>query len=140
VDITTLQPGQQVLVVVCASKDGQLVIVNINIIDNDDDNDRQWRRQSVGLPQTVRRNPHTLSISSSACLLICGTAIPGCMPISTGRNGCKDGMMIFIPVFFFLYNSGSEPMSEIHERLRSLLEQQGRPIRVIEHEPEGAQT
>jgi hypothetical protein len=68
VDITTLQPGQQVLVVVCASKDGQLVIVNINIIDNNDDNEASDGGEKVLVchKPNNKKGGHTLSISSSA--------------------------------------------------------------------------
>ncbi len=67
VDITTLQPGQQVLVVVCASKDGQLVIVNISIIDNDDDNEGNGGdKVLVCHKPNKKKGGHTLSISSSA--------------------------------------------------------------------------
>ena len=67
VDITTIQPGQQVLVVVCASKDGQLVIVNINII-GDDDNEASNGGDKVLVchKPNKKKGGHTLSISSSA--------------------------------------------------------------------------
>jgi len=65
--LATLQPGQQVLVVVCASKDGQLVIVNINIIDNDDDNEGNGGdKVLVCHKPDKKKGGHTLSISSSA--------------------------------------------------------------------------
>ncbi len=40
-DLSTLKPGQQVLVVVCASGDNQLVITKIVAIDNEDDNNNE---------------------------------------------------------------------------------------------------
>ncbi len=65
--IATIQPGQQVLVVVCASNDGQLVIVNINVIDNDDDNEGNGGdKVLVCHKPNKKKGGHTLSISSSA--------------------------------------------------------------------------
>jgi hypothetical protein len=70
VDISTLQPGQQVLVVVCVSGDNQLVITMIIIINNDDGDDNN--NETGGGDKVLvchkpgKKGGHTLSISSSA--------------------------------------------------------------------------
>jgi hypothetical protein len=70
VDITTLKPGQQVLVVVCVSGNNQLVITTIVIINNNDENDNN--NETGGGDKVLvchkpgKKGGHTLSISSSA--------------------------------------------------------------------------
>lgn len=67
VDITTIQPGQQVLVVVCASADGQLVIVNLIVIDHDDGNDASEGGEKVLVcHKPDKKGGHTLSIAAPA--------------------------------------------------------------------------
>jgi hypothetical protein len=69
VDIATLQPGQQVLVVVCVSEDNQLVITIITIIvidEDDDDNQAEGGEKVLVCHKPGKKGGHTLSISSSA--------------------------------------------------------------------------
>src|SRR5215216_4674075 len=47
VDVTTLQPGQKVLVVVCVSDDGQLVITHITVLDDDNDSSKGGEKALV---------------------------------------------------------------------------------------------
>jgi len=67
VDLTILQPGQQVLVVVCVSENNQLVIVKITILNVDDDDDETGGGEKVLVcHKPDKKGGHTLSISSSA--------------------------------------------------------------------------
>jgi hypothetical protein len=66
VDITTIQPGQQVLVVVCASDDGQLVIVNISSIDDDDEGSQGQNKVLVCHKPNNKKGGHTISIAEPA--------------------------------------------------------------------------
>ncbi len=67
IDITTLQPGQQVLVVVCASEDGQLVIVNITTIDNDDQDASEGQNKVLVCHKpNNKKGGHTISIAEPA--------------------------------------------------------------------------
>lgn len=67
VDITTLEPGQQILVVVCAAEDNQLMIVNIIMIDQDeDDNAGEGGEKVLVCHKPAKKGGHTISISSSA--------------------------------------------------------------------------
>lgn len=67
VDITTLQPGQQVVAVVCVSDDGQLVIVKIAVLDVDDDDDTSNNGEKVLVcHKPDKKGGHTLSIASAA--------------------------------------------------------------------------
>ena len=67
VDLTILQPGQQLLVVVCVSENNQLVIVKITILNADDDDDETGGGEKVLVcHKPDKKGGHTLSISSSA--------------------------------------------------------------------------
>jgi hypothetical protein len=70
VDISTLKPGQQVLVVVCVSGNNQLVITKIIVINNDDNennnNDTGGGDKVLVCHKPGKKGGHTLSISSSA--------------------------------------------------------------------------
>ncbi len=68
-DFAALQPGQQILAVICLSDDGQLVIVKITVlhIDDDDDEDTSNGGEKVLVcHKPDKKGGHTLSISSSA--------------------------------------------------------------------------
>lgn len=64
----TVSAGQVVLAVVCVSDDGTLVIVNIIVLntDNDGDTPTGGEGEKVLVCHNVSKNPHTISISSSA--------------------------------------------------------------------------
>ena len=68
VDISTLKPGQQVLVVVCVSGNNQLVITKIIVIDNEDENNNESGGGDKVLVchKPAKKGGHTISISSSA--------------------------------------------------------------------------
>lgn len=72
VDISTLKPGQQVLVVVCVLGNNELVITTIIIINNNDDNDNGNNNEAEGGEKVLvchkpaKKGGHTISISSSA--------------------------------------------------------------------------
>jgi hypothetical protein len=67
VDFTTLQPGQQVLAVVCVSEDGQLVITQITVLGDNDDNDTSGNGEKVLVcHKPDKKGGHTLSIASAA--------------------------------------------------------------------------
>ena len=65
VDVALLQPGQQVLAVICLSDDGQLVIVQITVLDVDDDTSAGGEKALV-CHKPDKKGGHTLSISTSA--------------------------------------------------------------------------
>jgi hypothetical protein len=64
----TLEAGQVVLAVVCVSEDGQLIIVQITLLeDNDgDESDGLGNGEKVLICHKPDKNPHTLSIASPA--------------------------------------------------------------------------
>ena len=64
-DRVTVSPGQVVLVVVCVSGEGQIVIMQITVLDDDDD-DTSEVEEKVLMCHKPSKNAHTLSISSSA--------------------------------------------------------------------------
>lgn len=68
VDVTTLKPGQQVLVVVCVSGDNQLVITMIIVlnVEEDDDNQADGGEKVLVCHKPAKKGGHTISISSSA--------------------------------------------------------------------------
>ena len=67
IDITTLEAGQVVVAVVCVSEDGQIVIVQIIILNTDvDDGNTSGEGEKVLVCHKPSKNAHTLSISSSA--------------------------------------------------------------------------
>ncbi len=72
VDISTLKPGQQILVVVCVSGNNQLVITKIIVINNNNgegdnnNNDTGGGDKVLVCHKPGRKGGHTLSISSSA--------------------------------------------------------------------------
>jgi len=63
--VTTLQPGQKVLVVVCVSDDGQLVITIITVLD-DDDNSGEGGEKVLVCHKPEKKGGHTISIASPA--------------------------------------------------------------------------
>ena len=69
VDLTTLQPGQQVLAVVCVSGDNQLVITSIIVLVKGEDgnnNETGGGEKVLVCHKPDKKGGHTLSISSSA--------------------------------------------------------------------------
>ena len=62
----TLSPDQVVLAVVCISEDGQLIIVQIIILESEDDSGNTSDGEKVLVCHKPSKNAHTLSISSSA--------------------------------------------------------------------------
>jgi hypothetical protein len=67
VDFTTLQPGQQVLAVVCVSDDGRLVITQITVLGENDDNDTSGNGEKVLVcHKPDKKGGHTLSIAAAA--------------------------------------------------------------------------
>jgi hypothetical protein len=66
-DLAALQPGQQVLAVICPSADGQLVIVKITVLDDDDDGDTGTGGEKVLVcHKPDKKGGHTISIASPA--------------------------------------------------------------------------
>lgn len=65
VDVELPQPGQQVLAVICLSDDGQLVIVQITVLDDDSDTSAGGEKALV-CHKPDKKGGHTLSISTSA--------------------------------------------------------------------------
>lgn len=66
-DFITLQPGQQVLAVVCLSDDGQLIIVQITVLNTDDDDDTSTSGEKVLVcHKPDKKGGHTISIASPA--------------------------------------------------------------------------
>lgn len=65
-DIATLEPGQQVLVVLCASEDNQVVITDITALSDDDDNDGNNGEKVLICHKPDKKGGHTISVSSSA--------------------------------------------------------------------------
>ena len=61
VDLTTLKPGQQILVVVC-SEDGQLVITQITLLNNE----AEGGEKVLICHKPDKKGGHTISVSSSA--------------------------------------------------------------------------
>jgi hypothetical protein len=66
VDVSTLQPGQEVLAVVCLSDDGQLVIVQIIALDDDSTDETGNGEKVLVCHKPDKKGGHTISISSSA--------------------------------------------------------------------------
>lgn len=68
VDLSTLKPGQQVLVVVCASGNNQLVITKIVVINNEGDNNNEAGGGDKVLVchKPGKKGGHTISIASAA--------------------------------------------------------------------------
>lgn len=67
VDFAALQPGQQVLAVVCLSDDGQLIIVKITVLDVDDGDEPSTGSEKVLVcHKPDKKGGHTLSIASPA--------------------------------------------------------------------------
>jgi hypothetical protein len=64
VDLATVKPGQQVLVVVCA-ENSQLVISRITVL-NDKDNEADGGEKVLVCHKPDKKGGHTISISSSA--------------------------------------------------------------------------
>lgn len=66
-DLTTLQPGQQVLAVVCVSDDGQLVIVKVTVLDDDDgDTSNGGGEKVLVCHKPDKKGGNTISIASPA--------------------------------------------------------------------------
>lgn len=66
-DFAALQPGQQVLAVVCLSDDGQLIIVKITVLDVDEGDDTSTGTEKVLVcHKPDKKGGHTLSIASPA--------------------------------------------------------------------------
>jgi hypothetical protein len=66
-DVITLQPGQQVLAVICLSEDGQLIIVKVTVLDADDGDDTSTGGEKVLVcHKPDKKGGHTLSIASPA--------------------------------------------------------------------------
>lgn len=67
VDLTNLQPGQQVLVVLCAAENDQVVITNITVLDDDGNTDDADDGEKVLIcHKPDKKGGHTISVSSSA--------------------------------------------------------------------------
>ncbi len=66
VDIANLQPGQQVLVVLCASENNQVVITKITVLDEDGTTDTHDGEKVLICHKPAKKGGHTISISSSA--------------------------------------------------------------------------
>jgi hypothetical protein len=69
VDISTLKPGQQVLVVVCVSGNNQLVITKIVVVNNEDDNNNNetgGEQKVLICHKPAKKGGHTISVASSA--------------------------------------------------------------------------
>lgn len=63
----TISADQLVLAVVCVSADGQIVIVQIILLDTDDDDgDTSTGGEKVLVCHNISKNPHTINISSNA--------------------------------------------------------------------------
>lgn len=66
-DLTGLRPGQQVLAVICPSDDGQLMIVQITVLDEDDDDaDAGGGEKVLVCHKPDKKGGHTISIASPA--------------------------------------------------------------------------
>ena len=64
IDLTSLQPGQQVLAVICVDENGQLVIVQITVLDDDDTSGGQNKVLVCHKPD--KKGGHTISIAEPA--------------------------------------------------------------------------
>jgi hypothetical protein len=62
----TVSPGQTVLAVVCVSENGQLVIVQITILDADDDDTSEGVEKVLVCHKPDKRGGHTISIAAPA--------------------------------------------------------------------------
>ena len=65
VDLTTLKPGQQILVVVCA-ENGQLVITQITVLNTDNDNEAEGGGKVLICHKPDKKGGHTISVASAA--------------------------------------------------------------------------
>jgi hypothetical protein len=68
-DLSTLKPGQQVLVVVCASGNNQLVITKIIVVNNDEggnNNESEDGGKVLVCHKPGKKGGHTISIASAA--------------------------------------------------------------------------
>jgi len=65
---TALAAGQVVLAVVCVSDDGQLIVVQITLLENDDENNNSGsgNGEKVLICHKPNKNAHTLSVASAA--------------------------------------------------------------------------
>jgi hypothetical protein len=66
VDIAALRPGQQVLAVLCASENNQVVVTNIIALDDNDGNDVDGGEKVLICHKPDKKGGHTISVSSSA--------------------------------------------------------------------------
>jgi hypothetical protein len=69
VDLSTLKPGQQILVIVCVSGNNQLVITKIIVINNDEgdnDNETGGGDKVLVCHKPGKKGGHTISIASAA--------------------------------------------------------------------------
>jgi hypothetical protein len=64
----TLEAGQVVLAVVCVSEDGQLIVVQVTLLDDNDgdESDGSENGEKVLICHKPSKNPHTLSVASPA--------------------------------------------------------------------------
>jgi hypothetical protein len=65
-DFAGLQPGQQVLAVVCVADDGQLVIVRITVLEDDDDDTSGGGEKVLVCHKPEKKGGHTISIAAPA--------------------------------------------------------------------------
>ena len=65
VDLTTLKPGQQILVVVCA-ENGQLVITQITVLNNENNNEAEGGGKVLICHKPDKKGGHTISVASPA--------------------------------------------------------------------------
>lgn len=66
-DLITLQPGQQVLAVICLSEDGQLIIVKVTVLETNGGDDTSTGGEKVLVcHKPDKKGGHTISIASSA--------------------------------------------------------------------------
>lgn len=64
-----IQPGQVVLAIVCITEDGQMVIVQVILLDQDDDDDiddGSGNEKALVCHNASKNNPHTISIAQPA--------------------------------------------------------------------------
>ena len=67
VDVGTLQPGQQVLAVVCVGENNQLVITKLTLLNGETDEDNDAGQQKVLIcHKPAKKGGHTISVASPA--------------------------------------------------------------------------
>ena len=66
VDLGALQPGQQVVAVVCPSADGQLVIVKLTVLDDEDADTSNGGEKVLVCHKPDKKGGHTISIAPPA--------------------------------------------------------------------------